>query len=143
MKKRSTAGAPNGKAPKVGLFFLVNRKPWVVGLSWMEVPSEAGFRTYATGHPEYWERLQALGVAPNDMPYEDVPRGRVNYEDATGRFTLMADKCILRNERLVTKIMNNLGLPKNTKVLPDDHYRCPKCLRQETTTMQEKEDWDF
>ena len=134
MKKRSTADEKKD-VPEVGLFFVVNRKPWVEGLPWMEVLSEAGFRTHAIGHPEYWERLQELGVASRDMPYMDAPRGRVNYEDATGRFTLFADRCIIRNKRQVTKIMRALSLPKNTRVLPDDHYRCRKCLRQEPTTM--------
>ena len=48
--------------PKVGLFFVVNRKPFVEGIPWTENPSFSGFRTYPVGHPEFWSRLQDLGA---------------------------------------------------------------------------------
>ncbi len=67
----------------------------------------------------------------------------MTFEDAGRRFTLFADRCITRNKRLVSKIMNDLSLPKDTRVLTDDHYRCPKCLRKKATRKQEEEDWDF
>jgi hypothetical protein len=34
-------------------------------------------------------------------------------------------------------------LPGDTKVLADDHYRRPRCLRQRPTRKQEEKDWDF
>ncbi len=141
--RKPTADEKTANEPRVGLFFVVNGKPFVDGLPWTEVPSLAGFRTCALGHPEFWERLQVGGMAPNDSPYEDCPRGRVNYEDSSGRITLFADRCIIRNKRLVRAIINRLRLPKNTRVLPDDHYRCLKCLRKKPTRNQEKVDWDF
>jgi hypothetical protein len=143
MRKKSTADAKTANEPKVGLFFVVNGKPCVDGLPWAEVPSLAGFRTSALGHPKFWERLQAGGMAPNDSPYEDCPRGRVNYEDASGRFTLFADRCIIRNKRLVSGIMSQLSLPRGTRILTDDHYRCAKCLGKKPTRKQEEKDWDF
>jgi ubiquitin C-terminal hydrolase len=39
--------------------------------------------------------------------------------------------------------MSLLHLPGNTKVLADDHYRCPRCLRKKATRKQEEKDWDF
>lgn len=143
MRKKSIADAKTANEPKVGLFFVMNGKPVVYGLPWTEVPSLAGFRTSALGHPEFWERLRADGMAPNDSPYEECPRGRVNFEDSSGRFTLFADQCIIRNKRLVRAIIHRLKLPNSTRALPDDHYRCPKCLRQRPTRSQEEKDWDF
>jgi hypothetical protein len=102
-----------------------------------------GFRTSALGHPEFWARLQQGGVVPQGMPYEDCPRGRVNYMNATGRFTLFADGCIIRREPLVRKIMAALALPEDTRVVTDPHYRCALCMGKVPTRKQEPEDWDF
>jgi hypothetical protein len=143
MRKRRVMAAKKAKVLEVGLFFVVGGKPFVDALPWMEVPSVAGFRTYGVGHPEFWPRLQIVGAVPRDLQYDEAPRGCLNYEDASGRFTLFADGCIIRNKRLVSKIMNEMNLPSNTMVLPDDHYRCPKCLRKKPTRKQEEEDWDF
>ena len=130
------------KVPQVGLFFVVAGQPWVEGNPWTKNPSVSGFRTYPVGHPEYWTRLQSANAAPKDMPYEDVPRGRVNYMDATRRFTLLADKCIIKSKPLVRRIIVALGLPKDTAVVRDLHYRCAACMGKIPTGKQEKEDWD-
>jgi hypothetical protein len=129
--------------PKVGIFFVVNGKLWVEGIPWPENLSVAGFRTYRVGHPEYWQRLQDEGAAPKDMPYEEAARGSVNYEDASEKFTMLADPCIIKKKQLVRSIMRQLYLPRGTEVLADEQYRCPKCLRQKTAAMQEMDDGDF
>ena len=36
MKKRSTVDTKKAKVPRVGLFFVVNGKPWVEGIPWAE-----------------------------------------------------------------------------------------------------------
>ena len=141
--RKPTADAKKAKVPRIGLFFGVNGKPFVDGLPWTEVPSLAGFRTSALGHPEFWARLQQGGVVAQGMPYEDCPRGRVNRFDATGLFTLLADRCILKSKPMVRKIMAALGLPKETRVVTDPHYKCAVCMGKVPTRKQEVEDWDF
>ena len=124
--------AQKGKVPQVGLFFLPRGQLFVDGLPWTEVPNVAGFRTYSVGHPEYWRRLKECGAAPKYLRYEACPRGRVNYDEASGRFTLFADRCIIMDKRLVSAIMNEFNLPMGTRSRADDHYHCPKCLRKRT-----------
>jgi hypothetical protein len=141
--KKSTADAKKANLPRVGLFFVVNGKPIVDSLPWTEVPSLAGFRTYGLGHPEFWARLQQGGVVPQGMPYEDCPRGRADRFDATGRFILLADRCIIKSKPTVRKIMAALGLPRGTRVATDSHYKCAVCMRKVPTRKQEAEDWDF
>jgi hypothetical protein len=131
------------KVPMVGLLFAVGGKPLVEGIPWKENPSIAGFRTYAVGHPDFWSRLQEAGAVPGDLEYEDVPRGRVNRMDPTGRFTLLADRCITRSKPPVRKITAALALPKDTRVVTDLHYKCGACMGKVPTRKQEKEDWDF
>ena len=122
--------AQKGRVPQVGLFFLPRGQLFVDGLPWTEVPNVAGFRTYSVGHPEYWRRLKECGAAPKYLRYEACPRGRVNYDEASGRFTLFADRCIIMDKRLVSAIMNEFNLPMGTRSLADDQYHCPKCLRK-------------
>ena len=85
---------------------------------------------------------QVSAYAPRDGEYDRAARGRVNYEDASRKFTLFADRCILKNKPLLSKIMKELSLPKRTRVLPDEHYRCPDCVSG-THTKQQAEDWEF
>ncbi|PYV74242.1 MAG: hypothetical protein DMG97_09270 [Acidobacteria bacterium] len=63
------------------------------------------------------------------MEYDEPPRGRVMYNTKTRRFTLLADKCILKDNRVISKIMSQLHLPRNTEMDTDSHYRCSTCLR--------------
>jgi hypothetical protein len=63
------------------------------------------------------------------MEYEEPPRGRVMYNTKTRQFTLIADRFILKRKDLVAEIKKELGLPRNTKVGGDGHYRCSDCLR--------------
>ncbi len=131
------------KVPMVGLFFVVDGKPWVEGMPFAENPSVSGFRTYGVDHPDFWRCLQDSGAASKDMPYEEVPRGRVNFEDASGRFTLFADRLIIRRKQLVRNIMAALALPKDTRVVTDAHYKCAVCTGKRPTRRQEREDWGF
>ena len=124
-------------------FALLGGRPLVEGIPLMQSPSVSGFRTYAVGHPDYWRRLQETGAAPKEIPYEDVPRGRVNYEDGSGRFTLFADLCIVKSTRLVSRLMSKLCLPRNTRIGRDDHYKCARCMGKVPTRQMEKEDYDF
>lgn len=119
--------AQKGKVPQVGLFFLVEGRLFADGRAWTEVTSEAGTRIHGVSHPEYWQRLQKAGAVPSDLEYDKAPRGRVNYEDASGKFTLSADRCIIMDNGLASAIMNELNLPMGTRGLVDEQYRCPTC----------------
>jgi len=48
------------------------------------------------------------------------------------RFTMLADRCILKKRELVEKIKSNMGLPKDTNFSSDSHYRCFVCLKRGT-----------
>jgi hypothetical protein len=67
----------------------------------------------------------------------------VNYPDATSRFTLLADECIIKSNRLVRRIMAILALPIETAAVRDLHYRCAVCMGKVPTREQEEKDWDF
>lgn len=54
------------------------------------------------------------------MEYEEVPRGRVAYNTKTHRFTLLADKCTLKEKKVVRMIISELHLPTNSQTGADD-----------------------
>jgi hypothetical protein len=85
--------------------------------------------THPRGHIEVWEQFQQKGLVFPEMEYEEHPRGRVMFNTKTQRFLLLADRCILRDKSIVSKIMSELKLSKGTETGTDEHYRCPTCLR--------------
>ena len=79
-------------------------------------------------HISYWAELVKSGIVP-DSEYEQHPRGRVSYNEKTGKYTLLADRCILGRKRLVSAILSRLHLPvRGTETGTDSHYRCYRCL---------------
>jgi hypothetical protein len=82
------------------------------------------------GHLEVWTLFQRNGTAPREVEYEEPPRGRVVYDTKTQQFILLADRCILRDNGIVSKIKSQMSLPNDTKVDQDNHYRCFACLRE-------------
>ena len=68
-----------------------------------------------------------MGAVPSEE-YEEYPRGRVAYDTKTGKFTLLADKCILGKKSIVRKIVSVMKLPVGTETDTDPHYRCFRCL---------------
>ena len=67
---------------------------------------------------------------PAGIEYEELPRGRAIYNANTGRFSFLADKCILRDKIMLTKIMSELNLPsEKTDKGTDAHYRRSSRLR--------------
>jgi hypothetical protein len=112
----------------VGIFWLVDGKPLIDSAPLSEAEPYGDHLTHPRGHAEVWEQCQRNGAVSPDFEYEEPPRGRVMYNAKTGRFTLLADKCILKRKELITKIKEELRLPKKTTLGTDSHYRCFACL---------------
>lgn len=85
-------------------------------------------RIHAKGHIDYWAELQAAGTVPNDIPYEEAPRGRVSYDALNDSYLLLRDRCIPAKE--IRKLISTLNLPKAKVVIQfDSHYRCSRCMK--------------
>jgi len=117
----------------VGIFWLLRGKLLIDSTPLSKAEPYGDYLTHRRGHAEVWARFQRSGAAPIDIEYEEPPRGRVMYNTQTRWFTLLADKCILRDKGIVGKgivgkIMSALKLPKTTKTGTDDHYKCSQCL---------------
>jgi hypothetical protein len=115
--------------PSVGIFWLVDGKLLIDSTPLSAAEEYDDFKIHSGSHVSVWELFQQNGTAPPEMEYEEAPRGRVVYNTKTQRFTLLADKCILRDKRIVSHILSELNLPsKKTDNKTDSHYRCFACL---------------
>ena len=114
--------------PRVGIFWMLNGEPLIDYAPLSEAEPYGDHVTHPRGHAEVWEQYQLGGVVPREMEYEEAPRGRVMYNTKTRRFTLLADRCILKRRDMVAKIKKEMHLPRNTETGTDSHYRCFACL---------------
>jgi hypothetical protein len=114
--------------PRVGIFWLVDGKLLIDSTLLSKAESYGDHLTHPQGHAAVWEQYQQVGKVPPESEYEESPRGRVIYDTTTLTFTLLADKCILNRKELITKIKEELRLPKKTTLGTDSHYRCFNCL---------------
>lgn len=130
------------KVPEVGIFFVVNAKPLVQGIPWRVNPSYAGYRTYGVGHPEFWRFLLQADAVPCAMRHAEAARGCVNYHEASQKFTMFADRRIIKRKLQVQAIMTELNLPPDTSVVVDDHYQCLGCLPRRPACLALDEEWN-
>ena|ERR1700730_12947656 len=114
--------------PQVGIFWLASGKLVIDSTPLSEAQSYGDHLTHPRSHLEVWTQFQQIGTVPADVEYEELPRGRVMYDGKTSRFTMLSDRCILKKRKLVEKIKLELGLPKDTRLGSDSHYRCFACL---------------
>jgi hypothetical protein len=114
--------------PKLGIFWLVGKDLVIASTPLEQCELYGDVLNEPRSHVDYWTALQGNGTVPREMEYEEAPRGRVVYNAKTKQFTLMADKHILAERKVVKDILCELGLPKTTKLDTDFHYRCARCL---------------
>jgi hypothetical protein len=128
VKRKHKRGSQQAKQC-VGIFYLVGGKLWLDATPLPRAGSFGEFAIHERDHISYWAELVKTGSVP-DSEYERFPRGRVSYNEKTGKFTLLADRCILGRKSLVSRILSGMNLPlKDTEPGTDSHYRCFRCLR--------------
>jgi len=140
LSKKEPSDAVNAQ---VGIFWLVGKRLVLAGTPLAEAEPYGEYKNFPTSHVKHWAKLQRDGRVSPEVEYDEPPRGRVVYNTKTQQFTLMADRCIIGNERLIGRIKNELHLPQNTEVVTDSHYRCAACLGTKPRRKQEQADWDF
>src|ERR1019366_5788743 len=110
------------KEPQVGIFWVISGKPLIDSTALSEAEPYGDFKTHPRSHIEAWEQWRLGGKVPGESEYEEFPRGRVAYDTKTKKFTLLADKYILKDKGMVSTIMSELKLPsKNTGKGTDAH----------------------
>jgi hypothetical protein len=114
----------------VGIVYLVGGKLWIDATPISRAGTFGDFFFHRRDHCHFWKQLVKQGAAP-DAEYEEYPRGRVSYNRKSGQFSLLADRCILREQKLVNAILSQMHLPmRNTETDTESSYRCSACLRR-------------
>jgi len=127
-KKGRHARARRPRASHVGIIYLVCAKLWIDGTPVARAGNFGDFSFHERSHFQYWEHLVKQGVVP-DTNYDRYPRGRINYDRKDGKFTLLADPCILREKSLLATIFLQMNLPaRDTEAGTASFYRCFRCL---------------
>jgi hypothetical protein len=124
---------PRKKPPRVGVFWLVGGKLVIDSMPLSDGEPYGDHLTHPRSHIDVWDQWRLGGKVPSESEYEKFPRGRVMYNTKTQRFTLLADRCILRDKDVVSRIASELHLPsENMDRGNDEHYRCSSCLKNLT-----------
>jgi hypothetical protein len=127
--KRRPVSERQKEEPQVGIFWVVRGNLLIDSTRLGQAEAYGEQLTHPRGHAEIWEQFQQKGLVFPEVKYEEHPRGRVMYNTKTKRFLLLADRCILRDEKVVRKVLTELRLPRGTETGTDEHYRCSICLR--------------
>ena len=115
-------------SPSVGIFYLVGSILLIDSTPLPHAGHYGDFKIHEDSHIDYWAELVASGKVPSSE-YEEFPRGRIAFHLKSGKFGLLADSCILGQEKILGKIFSQLNIPlKNTVIGTDSHYRCFRCL---------------
>ena len=124
-KRKDTKPKPS---PRVGIVYLVGDKLFIDSTPVAQAGTYGDCLFHERDHCQYWAQLVSSRAVP-DAEYEEQPRGRVSYNEKTGKYTLLADRCILGRKSLVSKILSRMHLPaRGTETGTDSHYRCFRCL---------------
>lgn len=130
MKKLHEGTSRRMPEPRVGIFWVVRGKLVIDSTPLGEAEPYGDHLTHPRSHFDVWGQWRLGGRVPGESEYEEFPRGRVMFNTKTQRFTLLADRCILRDKSVVSRVMSLLHLPsKDTDKGTDEHYRCSACLR--------------
>jgi len=112
----------------VGIIYLVGEKIFIDSTPLSGAGHYADHLIHDRGHDEYWGQLVKMGAVPR-AGYEEYPRGRIAYSNASGKFILLADVCILRENKVLYAILSRLHMPvQDTETGTVSIYRCFRCL---------------
>jgi len=118
--------------PMLGIIYLVGDKLWIDSTPLSAARRNGDHLVHERSHYEYWAQLVKMGAVPR-AGCEDFPRGRVAYVNDTGKFILLADACILRENKVLDAFLSRLHLPvDDTETGTAPIYRCHLCLRRKS-----------
>lgn len=118
------------RASEVGIIYLVGGKIWIDATPVDRGMNFSDYMVHERDHQRYWRLLVKRGVVLNSE-YERYPRGRVSYNKKSGIFTFQADRCILREKKLVNAILSRMHIAaSDTEAGTDSLYCCLRCLER-------------
>jgi hypothetical protein len=105
----------------VGIFWFYAGKPLGFAVPLQHGIDDGDFINGPDDHWSTWERVQRTVPALRTMEYYEIPRGRILYKTAEGRFYVYMDKVLHGNDSKHA-ILRHFALPSETSFLTDIHY---------------------
>jgi hypothetical protein len=130
------------KSPYLGLFYVIHEKLYWDGLPIRYCENSFHFRIYPKMHPTFWNNIIIKNKPELDkFDAYYFPRGRVVYDNKLHKYELVADKCKISNEKIVSQIIGEMKFSrKNTNILGDTHYECFKCKEEKISNLKSEID---
>ena len=113
--------------PKIGIFWLCIRDGKIDIFHSEPISLEFGqnygsFIVAPREHYNTWESLKRHKIMPKNSNYEDLPRGRVAYDNDTGQFVVYHGDYIKSSSGIKSVIKEEFNLKRNTRWESDLHY---------------------
>jgi len=126
-EKVKKSGEEPSDTPKIGIFWLCI-KDGKISIFFSERISLVFGEKYGSfivaqiGHYNFWENLKRQKITPKNSNYEDLPRGRVAYNNTTGEYVVYHGNYINSKGGVKTVIKKEFNLKRNTRWEADLHY---------------------
>jgi len=123
--KKVSEEAPD--TPKIGIFWLCIRDG-KINIFFSETISLIFGQKYGSfiiasgGHYNIWESLKRHKIVPKNSNYEDLPRGRVAYDNDKSQFVVYHGNYIKSTSGIKSVIKEEFKLKRNTRWESDLHY---------------------
>ena len=113
--------------PRIGVFWLhlkngkieiLFSKTMVLGLG----HSYGNYIIDQAGHYDIWESLKSHGIIPKNSNYEDLPRGRVSYDQVKKQYVIYHGSYIKSSPCIKQVIKSEFNLKRDIRWEPDLHY---------------------
>jgi hypothetical protein len=126
---RQSQAARKAGESEIGAFFVYKGEVVKTGTPLSVVGLHGLFKSKTYDHEFFWKSLQRLGAVSCDIEYNEVPRGRVEYDADEEQFHIYADLCILKDRRAMEEISREFHLPSTDNGEPkrDPRYTCSGC----------------
>jgi hypothetical protein len=129
LNKRSRRAREAGES-EVGIFWLIDGA-LLYASNPISLASLSGSRLIRKiSHQSEWRTYQRLGMFPG-WPFDHHPRGSVEFDADRGEFEILIDRCLAPDAPLFEEIRRLLHLPKETRVVIDEGYRCYACREED------------
>lgn len=114
------------ETPSVGIFWLVGGEIVVFTTPVDRGERVGGFVNYPHGHVDLWRFVQRSRPQLREVEYEDIPRGRVVFDEGGKSFHLLLPSAACKDPALVERLIARFGLGNSeVKVIADRHYDPP------------------
>ena len=108
---------------KIGIFWIYKNEIFTKKEELKDIVLVNGFKDSNLSHYKVWEEIKSKHKDFYLYEYEDIPRGRVVYDNMNELFLIYCNKDILSNKKDRELILKDFEINSRYKFIYDEHYR--------------------